>query len=211
MKAKAIVIIIFFIAGFYGCRNKSSNNKQAENQNFLVTESLKNRIIREGKNISQSTVSVFQKHLKQAINAGGIDSAINYCHSKAMFLTDSLSGVYSVKIKRMAKKNRNPFNFLDKQGEKVYNEYQKELASAQPLKPKILINEKGNPVYYAPIRLGKDVCLKCHGTPKKEITEKRMILLKKYYPEDKAVNFKKGDLRGVWAITFDKASLEKKN
>ncbi len=205
MKTKAgFWVFLILLATFYGC----SNSNQKEKNNDRLMPALKEKALEEGQNITKATLSAFQKHLKQAMKAGGPDNALEYCHKKAMFLTDSMSQVYSVKIRRLAKKNRNPFNFLDEQSMQVFNEYEKQLAKGEKLQPRILTDKKGNPVYYAPIRLGKDVCLKCHGTPGKEIPESRMALLKKYYPEDKAVNFKKGDLRGIWVVNFDRKTLK---
>ena len=198
MKWKIILLMLSF-AVVYGC-SSSSNKKpdQKELQEYLE----------KGKAISMETLSVFQKNLKKAIKSGGIDTAINYCHSKAMFLSDSISHAKGVKVRRIAKKNRNPFNFLDEQSMPVYTKYEKLMAEGKPLKPVVIINKKGNPVYYAPIKIGKDVCLKCHGSIGKQVPESRVEMLKKYYPEDKALGFKKGDLRGMWEITFTGVTLK---
>jgi hypothetical protein len=197
-----LIILLLMIISFTSCTNKNSDSKNKEKESSIFSDKAKQKLMAEGKVITQKTLAVFQKNLKTAIKNGGIDNAINYCHKKAMYLTDSISHVTGVKIQRIAKKNRNPFNFLNQQEEKVFNEYEKEIHLKKAVQPKILVNKKGNPVYYAPIRISKDVCLKCHGTPGKDLPKKRVAKIKEYYPEDKAINFKKGDLRGLWAITF---------
>jgi PBP1b-binding outer membrane lipoprotein LpoB len=208
MKIKVILLLILassiFIAGC--CGQGEKDNKAKASQTVANMTSLNNATKQElsakGKAIAQQTVSVLQKHLKQAIKTGGIDNAIDYCHKKAMFLTDSISQVNKVKIRRVAEKNRNPFNTLNEQQKKLFEDYQQKTNSHQQIKPTILTDDEGHPIFYAPIKITKDVCLKCHGKPGTQISEKTMSKIKRYYPNDKAINFNKGSLRGMWAITF---------
>jgi hypothetical protein len=47
----------------------------------------------------------------------------------------------------------------------------------------------------------KIVCLKCHGS---EIDPKIVAKLDELYPEDKAVGYKQGDIRGAFYVTMPK-------
>jgi hypothetical protein len=47
------------------------------------------------------------------------------------------------------------------------------------------------------------MCLNCHGTPGKHIQDATLTKIQQLYPEDRAVNFKEGDLRGLWHIIFN--------
>ncbi|NNK21683.1 MAG: DUF3365 domain-containing protein, partial [Flavobacteriaceae bacterium] len=57
--------------------------------------------------------------------------------------------------------------------------------------------------YYSPITTNA-MCLQCHGTPDKEIQQPVQLALKNYYPEDKAVGYVDGEVRGMWKIQFVK-------
>jgi cytochrome c553 len=46
------------------------------------------------------------------------------------------------------------------------------------------------------------MCLNCHGAPGKEIAAATVSKIQELYPDDSAVDFKEGDLRGVWHIVF---------
>jgi hypothetical protein len=45
--------------------------------------------------------------------------------------------------------------------------------------------------------------MNCHGTPGKHIQDATLTRIQQLYPEDRAVNFKEGDLRGLWHIIFN--------
>ena len=45
-------------------------------------------------------------------------------------------------------------------------------------------------------------CLVCHGTINETVTIKMDSIIKSLYPNDKAIEYSEGDLRGIWSITF---------
>jgi hypothetical protein len=44
--------------------------------------------------------------------------------------------------------------------------------------------------------------LLCHGKPGVEVIDPVYNLILEKYPNDKAINFNTGDVRGIWSITF---------
>ena len=64
-------------------------------------------------------------------------------------------------------------------------------------------DERSTVAFYAPIKV-QDLCLNCHGQPGTDIKAADYDLIKKLYPEDEAVGYKSGDLRGMWSIRFEK-------
>ena len=55
--------------------------------------------------------------------------------------------------------------------------------------------------FFKPILL-QAMCLNCHGSPGQDIQSPTLARIQQLYPDDRAVNFKEGDLRGVWHIIF---------
>jgi hypothetical protein len=45
------------------------------------------------------------------------------------------------------------------------------------------------------------MCLSCHGK-REQIPAPTLNAINQLYPNDKAFDFKEGDLRGIWHITF---------
>ena len=68
--------------------------------------------------------------------------------------------------------------------------------------PIVEVDNNNNKHYYAPILL-KANCLACHGKVDEFISVKTDSIIKSLYPDDKAVGYNEGDLRGIWSITFE--------
>ncbi|NOX86909.1 MAG: DUF3365 domain-containing protein, partial [Chlorobi bacterium] len=139
--------------------------------------------------------------LRKAIKEGGIVNAISFCNKRAMEITDSISLAEKVYIKRLAKKYRNPVNDMSKNESNIYKGFIINQLSKKWYPAMITWNEKGEPVYYNPIIVDA-LCLKCHGIPEKDIKPEVAEKIAELYPDDKATNFKVGQLRGMWSITF---------
>ena len=151
--------------------------------------------------IAKNTFKIFKSKIQTIAGKKGLPSVVGFCHDNAMKLTDSLGKVHNVIIKRTSHKLRNPENKPDIDDEAVLNEYLRLQEEQKPMEPVVLKDANGYVHFYAPIKLKKD-CLKCHGTPGKEIPEPVYKLIKSKYPNDKAIGFKIGELRGIWDIKF---------
>lgn len=160
----------------------------------------KEKYLNEGKKIVQSTGKTLSGHVKKAIQEKGPIEAINFCKLSAYPLTDSLSKQYNVKIKRLAIKNRNPENKATGKDIEVIEKYEMRIADNKKVKPNIQ-KQDNKIVFYAPIRL-QNACLVCHGTPRSEIPDTLFNHIKSLYPNDLAINFNEGDLRGIWKLEF---------
>jgi hypothetical protein len=58
----------------------------------------------------------------------------------------------------------------------------------------------GSVRYFKPIVV-QELCLTCHGN-KESFSPELKTALKEKYPDDKAVDYRPGDLRGMWSVTF---------
>ena len=215
MRTNIITLLIFMMA-FTACnttshkKEKVATSKPTPVQNIVLNDSVKKSLILKGSSISKQVVSVLQKNLKSAIKKEGIDHAIDFCHNRATLLTDSMSAALGVKVKRVAKKYRNSFNETSPKESDLYKQFIIDWLDRKPLTPKIIPDEKGHPVYYSMIKINNNVCLKCHGTPGKEMPVEREAKIKEYYPTDKAINFKYAEPRGMWVITFPEYKVVRK-
>ena len=174
---------------------------------IVLNDSVKKMLIIRGKDIARKTTSVMQKHLKKAIKENGLEYAVNFCKTKAMELTDSISKAETATVRRLAKKYRNPDNETDPEESELFKSYILDWLGGRPLSPKIIPDKEGHPVFYEPIYVGT-VCLNCHGEPGMNIPPELMNTISELYPGDKATNFKKGQLRGMWAITFPEYKIK---
>lgn len=179
---------------FVSCSNTSGENIKEEKETG-IPQTEKNSVINSGKEIAENTFKVLGGNLKKAMAEGGVENAINYCNANASFLMDSLGDYYYADIRRTSNKLRNPKNSPTKAEQIVLSKYvggdeQGPIANALP---------NGNKVFYAPIKM-KPLCVTCHGTVGKTVTEKDYATILKHYPNDKAVDYREGDFRGMWSI-----------
>jgi len=206
---KKILWIGLMVLAIAGCQN-TQKKQAAEKPEAIKKEEAKETskpsfdkkaYKMKGMIIAKSTFKTFKSKIKEKAAQGGLPAVVNFCHENAMKLTDSMGKAHNVIIKRTSHKLRNPQNKPDIDEEAVLNEYLKLQEENKPMEPVVLKDSKGFVHFYAPIKLKKE-CLKCHGTPGKEIPDNIFKLIKTNYPEDQATGFKEGDLRGIWDIKF---------
>ena len=158
---------------------------------------------KKGQEIALATFQVLSTKLKATMKEGGVQKAVNYCNVAAYPLTDSLSRVHQATIKRTALRLRNPKNTPDTLAQRLLNAYSQDLEQQKALKPIVEQLSSGKVAFFAPI-IAQGPCLKCHGTLGKELALEDYAVIKTLYPEDQAINFQAGDLRGMWYIEFKK-------
>lgn len=193
------VITIVSIIALYSCSGTSTESAKADTKNVELDSGQVAEIKAEGKMIAQSAFRVLSGQLQNAMAEGGIPNAIEYCNVAAYPLTDSLRNHFSLlKLKRATDRPRNLKNALTEE-ERTQFEQLKKLKMQGDLQAIVTRNNDGTATFYAPILL-KGQCLSCHGT--KQAIGEDYSLIKEKYPEDKAVGYSIGDLRGMWSITF---------
>jgi hypothetical protein len=139
--------------------------------------------------------------LVEAIKSGGPIAALEVCHTKAAEIAQSASEKLGFSIGRVSLKNRNQHNVPDAWEKTVLDSFAKRVAQGED-KTKMehyeLLEQDGQKVVrYMKAVFVESGCLTCHGEkiPKPIQTE-----LNKLYPDDKAVNYKEGDLRGAFTV-----------
>lgn len=150
-----------------------------------------------GLNIALSTKKVLGQNLMSAMQKQGPHYALEFCNVKAMPLTDSMITIHNVSIQRVSDRNRNPKNKASGKETEYIRNFQKLIDENKDTDP-ILISENMYSTFYYPI-VTNDMCLTCHGTPEKSLSEK----IKQLYPADLAVGYSENQVRGIWKIIFN--------
>lgn len=146
------------------------------------------------------------KNLMKSIQEKGTEGALEFCNIRALPLTDSIAQLKNAKIKRVSNKPRNPINLANKE-ELGYISYFKGIIASDK-EPKPIIKEDNGAVnFYFPITTNA-MCLQCHGTPNEQVQPVTMAKLNELYPADKALGYETNEVRGIWAIGFDKENAE---
>ena len=128
--------------------------------------------------------------LEAALETGDPAEAIAVCREMAPSIAARVSEQFGIKLGRTSFGLRNPANTPP-----VWAE---EMVAARAEEPAFLVGPGGEFGALLPIRL-KAECQMCHG-PKEMIGADVLAAVAEHYPDDQAVGFVEGDLRGwFWA------------
>lgn len=168
-----------------------------------LTEKEKQEYAKKGSEISQATFKALSEKLTEQMKLGGPAQAIPFCNVEAIPLTQKLSDEFNVTIKRTSDKLRNQENKPSERELEIINNYNKLIAEKKEITPIVEVDNNNNKHFYAPIIL-KANCLACHGKVEEFVSLKTDSIIKSLYPNDKAIGYNEGDLRGLWSIEFKK-------
>jgi hypothetical protein len=167
-----------------------------------LTDKEKQEYSDKGKEIAQASFNALSEKLTEQMKMGGTAQAIPFCNIEAMPLTQQLSAKYNVAIKRTSNKLRNQKNKPTERELEIINNYHKLISDNKEIMPIVEVDINNIKHFYTPI-IVKANCLVCHGKPDEFVTMKTDSIIKSLYPNDKAVGYNEGDLRGIWSITFE--------
>jgi|SRR5690554_1318424 len=157
-------------------------------------------IEKRGMQIAQSTKAELGKNLMGQIQKNGVVAALDFCNVQAMPITDSMSVVHKAQIKRVSDKPRNPNNQANSIELNYIQTFKNQVAAGK--EPTPIVTTTGNKSeFYYPI-VTNSMCLKCHGTPEKEIESITLSNILKHYPNDKAIRYGENEVRGIWSVEF---------
>jgi hypothetical protein len=141
--------------------------------------------------------------LTQAIDKGGPDGAIAVCRDEAPKLAKAASEQTGWSIRRVSLRQRNPKAVPDAWERAALEDFDRRAAageSAATLEKAELLNEGGQKVQrYMRALPAQPLCLACHGDAA-SLSPAVSARLKELYPEDRAVGYAVGQIRGAMTI-----------
>lgn len=168
----------------------------ASNVNSNADETIDPRV-----NESRQMVKAFGKQLvtelKQGLQEGGPENAIQVCRLKAPTIAASLSDQYQWDIGRTSLKTRNSNNKADVWEQAVLQQFEQRKQQGEDVAKLEYFEDTEQGFRYMKAIPTKGLCLTCHGS---EINESLQTTLKKHYPDDQATGFKAGDIRGAFTL-----------
>ncbi|WP_157470336.1 Tll0287-like domain-containing protein [Cyclobacterium amurskyense] len=163
-----------------------------------------------GDEISMAAQKELMGVLQKAIEENGAEEAVGFCNTEALKITKKVADKYKVNIRRVSVKNRNPQNSPNEKELELLDAYAYNVNNNVDNHANIQKLDDGQTLLYTKaITIPNGLCLNCHGEPGKEINESTLEKINSLYPEDKAIDFKVGDLRGMWSIKMPKKEVVK--
>lgn len=168
---------------------------------LIASPSVDDKTAAKGGEVSAALLQKLGGEVKAKMQSDGPVGTLRFCSQNALVLTDTVAQETGTSIKRVSLKNRNPVNAAEKEEQSLLKKWGKIVQNGQSLPDYELKKiSKNQSVYYKPILINNEACLKCHGEIQADTPLGKAIAAT--YPEDKATGYKMGDLRGMIAITI---------
>jgi hypothetical protein len=198
-----------------GCGPMDKGNSEAvkkEMEDRKVKHVLPSQITDKAKErglaITDAAQKVLLQTLMKKIESEGILGAVEYCNVNAFPLVDSLSKANHATIRRVSNKWRNPKDAPTDDEVAIMEAYTYSVEQGQAPREEVFMEDNSTQVVYTrPIMMGATLCLQCHGTPGKELTQEVADKINALYPQDKATGYELGEWRGIWKVVFEKKEL----
>jgi len=160
---------------------------------------------------SRDTAAAMLKELGQKLQAamadGGPENAISVCNTEAPAIAERLSREEKITITRVGTRVRNPVLGMPNDWQtEALQQFAKGLASGQkPADMEFVQAVKAGSGSRMELRYAKPIvmqpqCTACHGSPE-DISPAVQAKLKALYPDDRAVGYKPGELRGAIVVS----------
>lgn len=155
----------------------------------------------DSKKATEQLANQLKQKLTSSLEKDGPVEAIGVCNTEALKIVSELSEKYQGKVRRTSLKTRNPNNTPDEWEKSVLINFDKQIKSGEDVTNieiyKIVEDESGRWFRYMKPIPTADVCLMCHGEHiALEVKEK----IETFYPNDLAIGYVKGELRGAFTI-----------
>lgn len=157
--------------------------------------------IAQAKTAIGTFAETLKSELTSAMREGGPLNAIEVCNTRAMDIRETVSAEHGLELSRVSLKNRNPQNApVDWQRAVLESFDERRRAGADPSMldwhEVAEVNGESEFRYMKAIPTG-GLCLQCHG---QNLAPEVSEALQTLYPEDKAVGFSAGDIRGAFVV-----------
>jgi len=163
------------------------------NSTFLYSD---NEFKNDSNELIQHLAQNLKKTLVSAIKDKGLIGAVEQCNIEAPIISQNIS-TKNLKVSRIASKNRNPKNKATFEQVEVLKFFEQEISLGKSPKNLFKVLETKDSIQYLkPIVTGK-VCLACHGS---NLSGELKAKIKKLYPNDLAMGFEEGSLRGAFLV-----------
>ncbi len=161
--------------------------------------------------VMQDTMPKMMQKVQEQVKAKGYAEAVSFCSTfapefgknKNVEWTEKAReelGAKTFRLARISMKNRNPKNAANAKQAAIFSQWLKE--GGQPT----VYRDNEKIVTMHPIQIAMPLCLGCHGDSA-TLDKKAGQVIQKLYPEDKAVGYKMGELRGAFVTEINTTSF----
>lgn len=155
-------------------------------------------LVEQAKAAVQALGGALKAELEAAVKTGGPVAALSVCRIKAPELAKAISAEQGMAVKRVSLKNRNPvMGAANEWQTNVLNDFETRKAAGEDPATLAYAEVVDHEFRFMKAIPTAAVCLGCHGT---NLSPALTAKLTELYPQDQAVGYKEGDLRGAFVV-----------
>ena len=162
-------------------------------------------MLTQSRAVTQAMLKELGQKLQSSMAEGGPINAIGVCHLQAPDIANRASTNNQAKISRVGTRARNPVMGVPNDWQaKALAQFDAALARGE--KPadiefsETVSTASGKEFHFAKPIVLQPMCVSCHGSPE-QISPEVKAKLNELYPNDKAVGYQPGQLRGAVVLT----------
>ena len=185
-----------------GCDNTKPTTS-ADKPTTMLSDSQKQALNSEANAIIKPFGTELMGTVKTSIQTSGAPKTVEVCKTLAPQITAKYADKthaqgHTWSLRRTSEKIRNPNNAPDEWETKVLQQFAEQAKQGADLSKLSYGEQVGNQYRYMKAIAIAEPCLACHGTDVKQPVHD---MLKQHYPNDKAIGFNAGDLRGAFSLS----------
>ena len=172
---------------------------------FSAAQAQDSDMLTQSRAVSQSMLKELGQKLQSAMAEGGAVNAIGVCNTQAPEIAGRVSTQNQVKLTRVGTRARNPVMGVPNDWQaKALAQFDAALARGE--KPadiefsETVETANGKEFHFAKPIVLQPMCVSCHGNPE-QISPEVKAKLNELYPNDKAVGYQPGQLRGAVVLS----------
>lgn len=141
--------------------------------------------------------------VQDEVTKGSFHGAIAACNEKAPKMAAAASQNTGWAIRRVSLKNRNPKAIPDSWEQAVLEDFDRRVSAGESPatmeKAEIVADGDKRTLRYMKALPTQKICLNCHGMPDQLVSEVKATL-SQHYPNDKAIGYSEGQVRGALTV-----------
>ena len=171
----------------------------------LCAHAQDDELLKQSRGITQSMLKTLGQKLQSALADGGPVNAMGVCNLQTPEIANTVSVQHQVKVSRVGTRARNSVMGVPNDWQaKALAQFEAALARGdQPADMEFsetVDMAQGKEFHFAKPIVLQPMCVACHGGPE-QITPQVKAKLSELYPNDQAVNYQAGQLRGAVVLS----------
>ena len=158
----------------------------------------------EAQKLIKSFSQALKFELKSAISTGGLEAGVKVCNLQAPVISQQVSQ-QGWSVQRTSLRTRNKHNEPDQWEYQTLLEFEQSKKDGSKISQLIKTEKTDKDFRYMKAIPTAGLCLACHGS---DISPEVKKVIDRHYPNDSAVNFKLGDIRGAFTLLKELSKAE---